>query len=146
MFALVLAAFLVSSHNGHCLDSYLSIGMHQQRPAQEKPGRRAPLAAGDTVGRIDQVVAPPGRTIGFLYTTADGARFFGTRTRAHQAAPAQRYVRAIFARDGLVTRAQLARILANQDGNAIIYVPNEVRLFSALGLGRQACAPAGAAA
>ncbi|MDQ2908944.1 MAG: hypothetical protein M3R44_06285 [Candidatus Eremiobacteraeota bacterium] len=146
MFALILAVALVPSHNGHCLDSYLGIGMHQQRPAQEKPGTRAPATVADTVGRIDQVVAPPGVTVGFLYTTTDGGHFFGTRTRAHQTAAAQRYVRDIFVRDGLIPRAQLDGILATQDGNAIIYVPNEVRLFSALGLERQACATGSAAA
>lgn len=86
MLTAILVAALVSSGQGHCLDSYLAGGMHQQRPAREIRGGRVPSTAGDTVTRIDRVIAPPGDTIGFLYTTADGGRFFGTRTRAHEPA------------------------------------------------------------
>ncbi|MBC5801307.1 MAG: hypothetical protein GIX03_14210 [Candidatus Eremiobacteraeota bacterium] len=143
MLAPILIAALASSGHGHCLDSYLALGMNQQRPARQVRGGRVPSTAGDTVTRIDQVVAPPGHTIGFLYTTADGGRFFGTRTRAHEPAVGRSYVRRIFARDGLVSRAQLDNILANQGGNAIIYVPNQARLFPRLGLSTQACASPG---
>ncbi len=143
MLTAILIAALVSSGQGHCLDSYLTVGMHQQRPAREIRGGRVPSTAGDTVTRIDRVIAPPGDTIGFLYTTADGGRFFGTRTRAHEPAAGRPYVRRIFVRDGLATPAQVDNILANQDGNAIIYVPNEARLFPRLGLSTQACASSG---
>ncbi len=142
----LLLAVLASPGSPHCLDSFLGIGAHQQRPARAAGSGHVAATAGSRIDRIDRVVSPPGETIGFLYATTDGGRFFGTRTRAHEPSSAAPYVRAIFLRDALVPRSQLDRILASQDGNAILYVPNEKRLFSKLKLQRSACVSRGASA
>ncbi len=142
MLVSALVAALATSAHARCMDSYLALGMHQQRPARETAGGRAAETAADTIRAIDEVITPPGHVIGFLYVTADGGRFFGTRTHALEPADGKPYVRRIFLRDGLVPRSQLDAILATQDGNAVIYVPNEARLFSALQLTTKACVTA----
>ncbi len=130
---LMLGASLARANTG-CLDSYLQLGAAASPPHASGP------ASGHVVRRIDRLVAShaPGEpVIGFVYRTADGNPFFGSRTAVTpQARP---YVRHLFERDGRATEAQLAAILSEQHGNAILWIPNAVRLLPGLGLSPVFC-------
>ncbi len=125
----VTTAASLARTDGGCLDSYLRLGGVASPPQPSGP------ASAHVVRRIDTLVATdaPGKpVVGFVYRTADGNPFFGSRTDVTP--PARPYVRRLFERDGRVTQAQLAAVLGAQHGDAILWIPNAARLLPRLHL------------
>ncbi len=123
-----------------CLDAYLPLGAPLVPPATVAHGIEHTVPS--RVVRIAFLVAPKlpkVPLVGFLYITSTNDVWFGTQTRARANPDVAPIVREIFAASSTATSAQLQRMLRAQDGNAVLFLAQPLRLLKGLGLATLPC-------
>lgn len=138
--AVLAAATPVAAAGSHCSDSFLTLAAPIARPSDVARGIEH--TAPERIVRISLLVAPNVAgtpVVGYLYITSGKSVFFGTRRHDQIDPAAAPLIREIYAASSTATAAQLSGLLARQDGNAILYLRQPLRLLKRLGLGAVRC-------
>ena len=128
------------SNGSQCSDSFLALGAPMVRPSDVARGIEH--TAPERVVRISILVAPNvagAPIVGYLYITSGRSVFFGTRRHDQIDPAAVPLIREIYAASSTATASQLNGLLAHQNGNAILYLAQPLRLLKRLGLGAVRC-------